>query len=327
MSTPTTDLTAHLDPARKHDFVFLFDVRDGNPNGDPDAGGAPRTDPETGQGIVTDVAVKRKIRNMVALLGEKKPGYDIYVEAGVALNAQHKRAYAELDLTPGQAGAEDKARDWMCEAFFDVRMFGAVMSTGTAQESAAAEDGESEPTSKSKGKGKKAKTTRVRYSCGRVQGPVQLTFSRSVDVVLPLENGITRVTQTREEDVANGESTEIGTKHTIPYGLYRGHGYFSAPLARRTGVTHDDLDMFWRAFTLAFEHDRAATRGEMTLRGLYVFTHDDAFGRVPAGRLFDLLRIDRAQKDGPVTRSFNDYTVQIDAEAVPAGVTLTTLLG
>ena len=196
----------HLDPARKHDFVFLFDVRDGNPNGDPDAGGMPRTDPETQQGLVTDVAIKRKIRNMVALLGEGKPGYDIYVEAGVALNAQHKRAYAALGLKAGDGknkpapADQAAAQRWMCETFYDVRMFGAVMSTGNAP-------------------------------CGRVQGPLQISFSRSVGPVLSQEHGLTRVTQTREEDIAKGETTEMGAKHAIPYGLYVGYGHFSAPLA------------------------------------------------------------------------------------------------
>ena len=223
-STETqTQLAAHLDPARKHDFAFLFDVRDGNPNGDPDAGGMPRLDPETMQGLVTDVAVKRKIRNMVALLGEGEPGYDIYVEAGVALNAQHERAYTALGLKPGpvKAADQEQARQWMCQTFFDVRMFGAVMTTGKAL-------------------------------CGRVQGPVQITFSRSIDPVLPQEHGLTRVTQTRQDDIDKGESTEMGNKHAIPYGLYCGYGHFSAPLAKRTGVTTADLEMLWRAFMIAY---------------------------------------------------------------------------
>lgn len=288
---------AHLDPARKHDFAFLFDVRDGNPNGDPDAGGMPRVDPETMQGLVTDVAIKRKIRNMVALLGEGRPGYDIYVEAGVALNAQHERAYAALGLQPGPAKAADQeqARQWMCQTFFDVRMFGAVMTTGKAL-------------------------------CGRVQGPVQLSFSRSAGPVLAQEHGLTRITQTRQEDIDKGESTEMGNKHAIPYGLYLGCGHFSAPLARRTGVSPDDLEMLWRAFTLMFEHDRAAGRGEITLRGLYVFTHHDAFGSTPAQTLFDRITATPVPKDGP-PRSFADYQVQIDAEDLPSGVTLTRIIG
>ena len=299
-ATAETQLAPHLDPARKQDFIFLFDVRDGNPNGDPDAGGMPRVDQETQQGLVTDVAIKRKLRNMIALLGEGEPGYDIYVEAGVALNAQHRRAYAELGLrekdtkhTPPPAD-QDKARQWMCKTFFDVRMFGAVMSTGNAL-------------------------------CGRVQGPLQITFSRSVDRVLSQEHGLTRVTQTREADIEQGESTEMGAKHAIPYGLYQGFGHFSAPLAARTGVTSEDLQILWRAFTLMFEHDRSASRGEVTLRGLYVFSHGDKFGSVPAHELFDQISID-ATTEPP--RAFADYRIKVPADNdLSAGVTLTRLVG
>jgi CRISPR-associated protein Csd2 len=301
-TTEATQMAAHLDPARKQDFVFLFDVRDGNPNGDPDAGGMPRVDPETQQGLVTDVAIKRKLRNMVALLGEGKPGYDIYVEAGVALNAQHRRAYAELGLrekdsskkyTPPPADQE-KARDWMCKTFFDVRMFGAVMSTGNAL-------------------------------CGRVQGPLQITFSRSVDPVLSQEHGLTRITQTREADIEQGESTEMGAKHAIPYGLYQGFGHFSAPLAARTGVSGTDLEMLWRAFSLMFEHDRSASRGEVTLRGLYVFSHADRFGSVPAQDLFSRVAI---KATGQPPRSFADYHIEVPAESdLPDGITLTRVAG
>lgn len=296
-----TAATVHLDPARKHDFVFHFDVRDGNPNGDPDAGGMPRTDPETQQGLVTDVAIKRKIRNMVDLLGEGKPGYDIYVEAGVALNAQHKRAYATLGLKPGEGKNKPSPADqataqrWMCETFYDVRMFGAVMSTGTAP-------------------------------CGRVQGPLQVSFSRSVSPVLSQEHGLTRVTQTREEDIAKGETTEMGAKHAVPYGLYVGYGHFSAPLAARTGVTSQDLATLWRAFTLMFEHDRASTRGEMTLRGLYVFTHADRFGVAPAQALFDRITVSPVGQQPP--RSYADYRVSLPGEGdLPDGVTLTRVCG
>ncbi|GAA2613894.1 type I-C CRISPR-associated protein Cas7/Csd2 [Actinomadura fulvescens] len=286
----------HLDPARKHDFVFLFDVKDGNPNGDPDAGGMPRTDPETMQGLVTDVAIKRKIRNMVTLLGEGKPGYDIYVEAGVSLNSQHERAYTALGIAKTKdkntdTAVQSQARDWMCQTFFDVRAFGAVMTTG-------------------------------KQHAGRVQGPVQFTFSRSIDSVVPQEHGITRVTRTKEEDT---KETEMGGKHAVPYGLYRGFGHFSAPLARRTGVTSNDLAMLWRAMELMFEHDRASTRGEMALRGLYVFSHHDAFGSAPAHALFDLISVD-PQVDGPA-RAFQDYSVKINDGGIPDGVTLTRIVG
>jgi CRISPR-associated protein Csd2 len=300
-SATGTGLAAHLDPNLKQDFLFTFDVRDGNPNGDPDAGGMPRTDPETQQGLVTDVAIKRKLRNTIALLGEGQPGYDIYVEAGVALNAQHKRAYTALGLkeTVGKSkpslSDQASAQQWMCQTFYDVRMFGAVMSTGTAP-------------------------------CGRVQGPLQVTFSRSVDRVLSQEHGLTRVTQTREEDIAKGETTEMGAKHAIPYGLYVGYGHFSAPLAGRTGVTSQDLEMLWRAFTLMFEHDRASTRGEMTLRGLYVFTHSDKFGSAPAQALFNRIRITPVGQVPP--RSYADYKVDLPGDSeLPPGVTFTTVQG
>jgi CRISPR-associated protein Csd2 len=288
----------YLDPARKHDAVILFDVTDGNPNGDPDNSGAPRTDLETGHGIVTDVALKRKIRNVVPLLAPGRPGYDIYVEAGVALEERHHRAYTAL-------GADSKAknkpigqaRDWMIENFYDVRMFGAVMASKLAP-------------------------------AGKTRGPVQLTFARSTDPVLIVENGITRVTQNRQADIDEGQTTEMGSKWTIPYALYQGVIHFSAPLADKAKVTHDDLDIFWRAVALMFEHDRAATRGEMTLRGLYVFTHDDALGRAPAHQLTELVTVSLATP-GPTTappRHFRDYRVSIDDEKIPAGVSLTRIV-
>ncbi|MFI0941896.1 type I-C CRISPR-associated protein Cas7/Csd2 [Streptomyces sp. NPDC021020] len=295
----------HLDPTRKHDFVFLVDCLDSNPNGDPDNGGMPRTDPITGQGLITDVAIKRKIRNTVAMFNEheKRPGYEIYVEAGVALNAQHERAYA---ADQGNARDKKSAQAWMCQNFFDVRMFGAVMSTGKKDKQA-----------------------------GRVQGPVQIGFSRSIDPVTPFDIGITRVTPTKQEDVdawndpdpkktEGGKETEMGSKHIVPYGLYRGAGHFSAPLAARTGVNSEDLATFWRAFTLMFDHDRAAARANMALRGLYVFTHEDAFGRAPAHTLLDLVAVKPLGDAG--ARSFTDYgTVEIHDADLPAGVTLTTL--
>jgi CRISPR-associated protein Csd2 len=283
-------MVKHFDPALKHDFVFVFDVTDGNPNGDPDAGGMPRTDPETMQGLVTDVAIKRKIRNMVALLGAGKPGYDIYVEAGVSLNSQHERAYSALGLTEGKK-AEISAREWMCQTFFDVRMFGAVMSTG-------------------------------KKTAGRVQGPLQLTFSRSIDPVLAQEHGITRVTRTREDDT---KETEMGGKHAVPYGLYKGIGHFSAPLAARTGATAEDLEVLWRSMSLMFEHDRSSTRGEMALRGLYVFTHADGFGTVPAHTLTDRVHITKIN-EGPA-RAYADYKVEIEDAGLPEGVTLTRIVG
>ena len=294
MTAGQTAPAAHLDPARKHDFVLLLDVRDGNPNGDPDAGGMPRVDPETGHGLITDVAIKRKIRNTVPLIAAGRAGYDIYVEAGVALEAQHERVYTERKLDPKSKTAEAEARQWMCRTFFDVRVFGAVMSVG-------------------------------KLRAGRVQGPVQLSFARSVEPIQPVEHGITRVTQTRQADIDEGESTEMGSKHTVPYGLYLGYGHFSAPLAQRTEVSSEDLAVLWRAIEHMLEHDRAATRGEMALRGLYVFTHDDAFGQAPAHVLFDLVRVRRVTS-GPA-RAFSDYEVEVDEAGVPTGVQLTRLVG
>ena len=287
-----------LDPARKHNAVLLFDVTDGNPNGDPDNSGAPRTDLETGHGIVTDVALKRKIRNVVPLIAQGRPGYDIYVEANVALEERHHRAYAAVGADPkAEAKPVGRARDWMIENFYDVRMFGAVMVSKLAP-------------------------------AGKVRGPVQLTFARSIDPVLVVENGITRVTQTRQADIDDGQTTEMGYKWTIPYALYGSVIHFSAPLAAKAKVTHDDLDIFWRAVTHMFEHDRAATRGEMTLRGLYVFTHDDALGRAPAHRLTELITVSRAgaESEAVPARHFHDYRVDIAEEAIPAGVTLTAIV-
>ncbi|MFE7044608.1 type I-C CRISPR-associated protein Cas7/Csd2 [Streptomyces atratus] len=295
---------AHLDPARKHDFVFLIEAVDSNANGDPDNGGLPRTDPVSGHGLITDVAIKRKIRNTVALINSHEPreGYEIYVEAGTALNSQHERAY-----TAGAASDQKSAQEWMCRNFFDVRMFGAVMTTGKRDKQA-----------------------------GRVQGPLQIGFSRSIDRITPLDIGITRVTPTKEEDVkawnergaggdAKGKETEMGSKHVVPYALYRGTGHFSAPLARRTGVTSDDLALFWRAFEVMLEHDRAAARANLALRGLYVFTHDDAFGRAPSHELFE--RITVKARDDVSARSFSDYgTVGVRDANLPPGVTLTTLI-
>jgi CRISPR-associated protein Csd2 len=288
----------YLDPARKHDAVLLFDVTNGNPNGDPDNSGAPRTDPETGHGIVTDVALKRKIRNVVPLLALGRPGYDIYVEADVALEERHHRAYTALGADPkAKTKPIAQARDWMIENFYDVRMFGAVMASKLAP-------------------------------AGKTRGPVQLTFATSIDPVLVTENAITRVTQSRQADIDEGQTTEMGSKWTIPYALYQGIIHISAPLAGKAKVTHDDLDIFWRAITMMFEHDRAATRGEMTLRGLHVFTHDDALGRAPAHKLTELVTTRPAPERPAQTppRHFRDYHVTIDDTSIPGGVTLTSLV-
>ncbi len=280
---------AHLEPTRRHDAVLLFDVSDGNPNGDPDAGNQPRTDDESGQGLVTDVAIKRKIRDTVSLLRGDDSRYGIFVEAGHALNT---RIEAALKANPGKA---DEAQRWMCEHYFDIRMFGGVLSTG-------------------KGGG-----------AGQVRGPVQLTFARSIDPILPTDHTITRVTQTRQEDIDKGERTEIGSKWTVPYGLYRAHLFYSAPRATKTGVTSDDLAALWQAITVMFDHDRAATRGEMKLCGLYVFSHPDALGVAPSAALTQRITL-KAKNSDKAPRAHTDYTRTIDESELPGGVELSKLV-
>jgi len=288
--------------AHRYEFVYLFDVTNGNPNGDPDAGNLPRLDPETNCGLVTDVAIKRKIRNYVALEKEADPGYAIYMQEKAILNHQHQKAWEALAIPADAKDGykklpkdEAKAREltaWMCSNFFDVRTFGAVMTTGV--------------------------------NTGQVRGPVQLAFASSVDPVLPLEVSITRlaVTTEKEAEAQSGDNRTMGRKHILPYGLYRMHGFVSAKLAERTGFAEDDLELFWRALTNLFEHDRSAARGEMAARKLIVFKHDHPMGNAPAHVLFDKVQVERtdAHADAPARR-FADYTVQIDRD-LPAGVSL-----
>ena len=286
--------------AHRYDFVLLFDVKDGNPNGDPDAGNLPRLDAETGHGLVTDVALKRKVRNFVGLVNGEQPPYEIYVKEKAILNNQHKRAYVGIgreDLLAGDdkkrkgGDAVDDARAWMCRNFFDVRTFGAVMSTG--------------------------------INCGQVRGPIQLTFARSVDPIVASEHSITRmaVATEAEAEKQEGDNRTMGRKHTVPYGLYRAHGFVSAFLAKQTGFSDDDLALFWQALCQMFEHDRSAARGEMTTRGLYVFQHDSELGNAPAHALFERVQVQR--KAGvEVPRSFADYAVSVAADDLPNSVTL-----
>ncbi|OJF14510.1 type I-C CRISPR-associated protein Cas7/Csd2 [Couchioplanes caeruleus] len=281
---------AHLDPTRRHDAVLLFDVTDGNPNGDPDGGNQPRTDDETGQGLVTDVALKRKIRDTVALLRGDDPRYGIFVEAGHALNTRIEQA---LKANPGNP---DNAQQWLCQHYFDIRMFGGVLSTGTTKGGA-----------------------------GKVRGPMQLTFARSLDAILPTDHAITRVTPTRPEDLAAGKVTEMGSKWTVPYGLYRAHAFFSAPRATKTGVTSDDMATLWQALTVMFDHDRAASRGEMKLCGLYIFNHPDPLGVAPAATLTSRITLYRANPD-KAPRQHTDYTRSIDTTDLPTGVEFTPLV-
>ncbi|HEY9471246.1 MAG TPA: type I-C CRISPR-associated protein Cas7/Csd2 [Propionibacteriaceae bacterium] len=285
-------MSAHLDPVVRHDVVIVFDVTDGNPNGDPDAGNQPRTDDETGQGLVTDVAIKRKIRDVVP---EIKPGdsrYGIFVEAGHALNTRIDQARAAL---PNSSVEEKQA--WLCERYFDIRMFGAVLSTGQKEE------------------GKK------NAGAGQIRGPWQFTFARSLHAVLPTDHAITRVTQTRQQDIDKGETTELGSKWTVPYGLYRAHAFYSASRAGKTGVTGEDLHTFWTALAMMFDHDRSATRGEMKLCGLYVFSHPNAFGVAPASSLTSRVQLSLADSEKPA-RHHNDYERHIDDADLPVGITL-----
>jgi CRISPR-associated protein Csd2 len=281
----------------RYDFVLLFDVKDGNPNGDPDAGNLPRIDAETGHGLVTDVCVKRKVRNYVGLVKEEKPPYEIYVKEKAILNKQHERAYVGIgaeDMLKGEdkkrKGGDkvEEAKMWMCKNFFDVRTFGAVMSTG--------------------------------INCGQVRGPVQLTFARSVQPIIALEHSITRmaVATEAEAEKQGGDNRTMGRKHTVPYGLYRAHGFISAHLADQTGFSDDDLALFFDALGSMLEHDRSAARGEMSTRGLYVFQHDSKLGNAHAHQLFDRITV-TPRDESLAARSFDAYTVNFDGKALGIG--------
>ena len=285
--------------ANRYEFVLLFDVTNGNPNGDPDAGNLPRLDPETNQGLVTDVCLKRKIRNYVALEKEDDAGYAIYMQEKSVLNDQHQKAYdaLKIDVEKGKLPKdEEKARSltaWMCQNFFDVRTFGAVMTTGV--------------------------------NSGQVRGPVQMAFASSIDPVVPMEVSITRmaVTTRAEAEKQHGDNRTMGRKHIIPYGLYRAHGYVSAKLSERTGFSEDDLELLWRALINMFEHDRSAARGEMSARKLIVFKHDHPMGNAPAHRLFDSVKVERVEGEADTpARHYSDYRVTVDAESLPAGVSV-----
>ena len=286
----------------RYEFVILFDVENGNPNGDPDAGNMPRVDPETGLGIVTDVCLKRKIRNYVENVKEDATGYRIYIKDAVPLNRSDAEAYAALDIkenTVKDAKKKDpaldvKIRDWMCKNFYDIRAFGAVMTT----------------------------FVKAALNCGQVRGPVQLGFARSIDPVAPQEVTITRVAITKESDAEN-KDTEMGRKYIIPYGLYRCEGYISANLARKTtGFDEEDLQLLWEAILNMFENDHSAARGKMAVRELIIFKHASELGNAPAHKLFEAVKVRR--KDGVVTaRSYSDYEVEVGE--MPEGVTCTRL--
>lgn len=312
---------------RRHDFVLIFDVTNGNPNGDPDAGNLPRLDPETNHGLVSDVSLKRKIRNYVELARTGEAGHHIYVQEGAILNDKHRQAYValrpddpkaakEAKLNPKDDAEAIKLRDFMCANFFDVRTFGAVMSTGV--------------------------------NCGQVKGPVQITFANSVEPILPVEITITRMAATNEAEkkkTAEGDDSDartdnrtMGRKHIVPYGLYVAHGFISAKFAERTGFSEDDLDLLFEALKSMFEHDRSAARGEMTTRKLVVFRHENALGNAPAHKLFERVQIGRRINgdfrdpddsgigNHPPARKFADYMVRIDGADLPAGVEILDLI-
>ena len=288
----------------RYEFVILFDVENGNPNGDPDAGNMPRIDPETGYGLVTDVCLKRKIRNYVETVRENEKGYRIYIKEGIPLNRSDLEAYANLGVdekTVKEAKKKDnrldeRVRDFMCENFYDIRTFGAVMTT----------------------------FMKAALNCGQIRGPVQIGFARSIEQVVPQEVTITRVAITTEAD-AEKKGTEMGRKHIIPYGLYRAEGYVSANLARKvTGFTEADLNLLWEAIINMFEHDHSAARGKMAVRELIVFKHDSELGNAPSYQLFDAVTVKRrktGEGDEHVpARSYADYEVCIDEAAIPEHV-------
>ena len=279
--------------SNRFEFVLLYDVENGNPNGDPDAGNMPRIDPETGYGIVTDVCLKRKIRNYAELVKGDKTGYRIYIKEGTPLNRNHVEAYANAGLETGADATHtqvNEARKWMCANFFDVRTFGAVMSTGD--------------------------------NCGQVRGPIQINFSRSIDPIVQQEVTITRQTVTKIEDAAKERT--MGRKHIVPYGLYKVEGYISAKLAndgaKGTGFSEEDLKLFWDALANMFEHDHSAARGKMAARRLFVFKHKDELGNAPSHKLFDMIKVER-HAGVVIPRKFGDYSVKVEGSA-PEGVEL-----
>ena len=283
----------------RYEFVILFDVENGNPNGDPDAGNMPRIDPETGYGIVTDVCLKRKIRNYVETVKEDAPGFAIYIKDNIPLNTSDRKAFEHLDIDEkkikeikkDRPNLDVQIRDFMCREFFDIRTFGAVMTT----------------------------FVKASLNCGQVRGPVQLGFARSVDPIVQQEVTITRVTITTEED-AQRKETEMGRKHVIPYALYRAEGYISANLARKTtGFSEEDLALLWDSIINMFEHDHSAARGKMAVRELIVFRHESELGNAPSYKLFDTVTVSRVNAER-APRTYKDYQVTIDQASIPEGV-------
>ncbi len=286
----------------RYEFVYLFDVENGNPNGDPDAGNAPRVDPETGHGLVTDVCLKRKVRNFVEIVKQGEPGYNIYVAEKSVLSQSREPAYQSEEVKKHKDKKDQvaAARKWMCENFYDVRTFGAVMST-------------------------------KENNCGQVRGPVQLTFARSIDPIIPSEVSITRmaVETAKEAQAQEGDNRTMGRKHIVPYALYRAEGFVSAHLAggdKGTGFSGEDLKLLWQALASMFDHDHSAARGRMNARGLIVFKHQDKLGNAPAHKLFDAVHIERSSETAGPARTFADYTVSVDESVLPESVTVNVLI-
>jgi len=280
----------------RYDFVLLFDVQDGNPNGDPDAGNLPRVDAETGMGLVTDVCIKRKVRNYVQIVKNCQPPYDIFIKEKAILNNLIDAAHDQEEVKTKEKGEKtEAARKWMCNKYFDIRTFGAVMSTGK--------------------------------NAGQVRGPVQLTFARSVEPVVALEHSITRMAVAKEAEAEkqSGDNRTMGRKYTVPYGLYLAHGFISPQLAAQTGFGEDDLALLWDALKNMFDHDHSAARGLMSTRKLIVFKHDSALGNAPAQQLFELVKVTRKTDEKNPARAFSDYQISV-AEPCPQGVSVLNLL-
>lgn len=287
----------------RYEFVILFDVENGNPNGDPDAGNMPRVDPETNLGLVTDVCLKRKIRNYVETVKEDAAGYRIYVKRGIPLNHSDEEAYIALDVSAETVKGkkkddptlDEKIRDWMCANFYDIRAFGAVMTTFQT----------------------------AKLNCGQVRGPVQLGFAQSVEPINTMPISIARITQATQKDLEEKGTNTFGDKYIIPYGLYRCEGYVSANLARKTtGFSEEDLELLWEAILNMFEHDHSAARGKMAVRELIIFKHDSELGCAPAWQLFESVKVERVDSNATApARSYRDYQVTVDEAALPDGVT------
>lgn len=278
----------------RYEFVYLFDVENGNPNGDPDSGNMPRIDPETSYGIITDVCLKRKIRNFVDLVKKNQAPFEIYVREKAILNQQHERAHQAIGAKSEDDGKKrkgsgdevERARQWMCQNFFDVRTFGAVMSTGV--------------------------------NCGQVRGPVQMNFARSIEPIVPIEITITRmaVTTEKEAESQSGDNRTMGRKHIVPYGLYRAEGYISAFLADQTGFSNEDLNLLWEALVNMYDHDHSAARGKMNARKLVIFKHESALGNAPAHKLFDLIKVERIGDASKPARTYADYRVEVNKQTL-----------